>query len=113
MSAPFLQNLLDLGDKLKDALEKGEMDTYFDVLDERGTLLDAILAYRHPSELDTDWKTTASALAHQNDALMEAAELQRRRMQNEMIRIEQVKEAQRSYAQLTAPPNILNENLRV
>lgn len=112
-SLPLLQNLLDLGERMITALERGEMDTYFTLLDERGTLLDRILDYRHPSEIDPGWKAAAEALALQHEAIMEIAASNSRRMQDAITRIEQVKEAQRSYHRPVGRSNILNANLRV
>lgn len=98
---------------MRDALERSDIETFFEVLGERGTLLDSIFAHERPFDLGADWEEMASALSLQNHALREAAESQRERMQRAIVRIEQVKEAQRSYHQLNEPSGILNENLRV
>lgn len=113
MSPSLLQNLLDVGEKMKNALEQGQVDTYLALLDDRGTLLDTLLIYRHPSEVDPNWAEMASALSLQNDALMDIALSQRQRMQDAINRIEQVRDANRSYLQTPGRSNILNENLRV
>ncbi|MEX0822377.1 MAG: hypothetical protein WD021_09550 [Rhodothermales bacterium] len=113
MSDPILQQLFDLGEKMKNALESGEINTYYDLVGERGTLLDTLESYRHPSDVASNWKEMATALADQNDELMEAAETEQRRIRDAITRFEQVRSAQRSYLHPTGRSNILNENLRV
>lgn len=112
MATNLLEDLLAVGEQMKKALDGGETDAYLELLEKRGTLLDAISAYPHPSEIDPNWKTTAAALSGQHDQLVEAAEAQCRRMQEALTRMKQVEGARRSYRQASGRRNILNENLR-
>lgn len=110
--ANLLEELLAAGRNMQSALEKGRIETYFDLLDERGRLLDQLSAYRHPSDVAQDWDRRAAELVAQNDALMRTAVAQRQRMQETLNRIGQVKAAQRSYRQAVARNTILDDNLR-
>lgn len=112
MASHLIQDLLSIGDQMKTCLENGDLDTFYDLVSERGTLLETLQSYRHPSEIDENWEERATVLSDQNAELMEAAETQRGRMKDAVTRLEQVKEAQRSYLRPGGRPNILNQNLR-
>ncbi len=113
MPSDLLQDLFHIGENMQASLADGEMDTFFDLVAERGTLLEILRSYRHPSDVDADWEEMAAALTDQDKMLLTAAELQRERMRDAVTRVEQVKEAQRSYLRPGARSTILNENLRV
>lgn len=113
MAAEIFTNVLNVGEAMMTALENEDIDAYLALLQERGTLLDAILSYRHPSDIDVNWMESAEALSSQHAALIEAAEAQHRRMQDALTRLEQIKGAHRSYHQPIGQRTILNENLRV
>lgn len=109
----LLEDLLAAGRSMQNALERGRLERFFELLDERSALLDDLFASRHPSDITAEGKVRASELAAQHDALMEAAVAQQQRMEDSLNRIEQVKAARRSYSASPGRSSILDENLRV
>lgn len=113
MDDSLLRNIYLIGQEMASALQQGNLEHYFELLDERGTLLEEILGYQHPSEIDPNWKDVASALQEQYEVLTTALAEQERKMQEELGGMQRYKGASRSYQQSEARPQILNDNLRV
>ena len=109
----LLDDLFALGEKMHSALESERLDDYLELLTQRGTLLDILSGYEHPSQIDADWHSIAGRLAKQHELLMQAASEYEERMRDSLVRLERTKGAGRSYHAAPARKNILNENLRI
>lgn len=113
MPSNLLHDLYELGEAMRIALDDEDLDTYVETLEQRGTLLDTIQQYGHPSEIAPDWRETARALAAQHEALMAAVTRQQERMQDSLARLTQLRGAQQSYIGTERRGRILNDDLRV
>lgn len=113
MEDSLLRKIYRLGQSMAAVLDTGDLEHYFQLLDERGTLLDQLDGYRHPSDIDPDWQDIALALQEQHQVLTAAIAEQERRMQEELAGMQRYKGASRSYHRQEARPQILNDNLRV
>lgn len=113
MAASLLQDIYRLGEEITSSLSNGDLDRYFELLDERGTLLDTLSRYKHPSEIDPDWENISRALKEQHHVIMDAVTECERRMQNTLTGMERFKDASRSYHQPEQRTQILNDDLRV
>ncbi len=113
MEDSLLRRIYLLGHDMVSVLHKGDLELYFEMLEKRGTLLEELDLYKHPSEIDPDWQEIATALQEQHQVLTAALAEQEGRMQEELAGMHRYKGASRSYNQTAARPQILNENLRV
>lgn len=102
-----------MGEKLSSALAEGDLDSYFDLLDERGTLLEGLNEYQHPSEIDPDWLEISEALQEQHYVLTIAVAERERQMQEALTELERFKGAARTYQRSEPRAQILNSDLRV
>lgn len=113
MEGSLLRDLFLMGERLASALVDGDLDSYFDLLDERGTLLDGLNAYQHPSDIDPDWQEISEALQEQHHVLTIAVAEREREMQEALAELERFKGAARTYQRSEPRAQILNSDLRV
>lgn len=109
----LLRKIYLLGQEMASVLQNGDLEHYFELLDERGTLLEELNGYQHPSEIDPNWQEIAAALKEQHEILTAALADQERKMQEELAGMQRYKGASRSYHRPEERSQILDENLRV
>lgn len=112
-SPGLIRDLYEVGENMRAALREDDTDRYLELIEERGTLLDKMRRYDHPSQIDENWRELADVLRTQQSELMEEALQQERRIQEALGRLEQLKSAGRSYQEVSPRRNILDKNLRV
>lgn len=113
MEGSLLQSIHDVGEELSSALEKADLKHFLVLLEKRGTLLERMIEYEHPSEVDPDWRSLAPALITQHERLTAALDTEERRMQDMLAELERFKGASRSYQRTTPGSQILNKDLRI
>jgi len=113
MEGSLLQNILLRGEELSSALVSGDLENYFELLDQRGRLVDRLQEFQHPSEIDSDWRGVSEALRKQHQVLTYAFTERERQMQEELTELERFKEAARTYQIVEPRTQILNRDLRV
>lgn len=111
MKDSLLRKIYDKGQEMASALQNDQVEPYFQLVEERGTLLEELDRYEHPSEIDPDWQEIATALQEQYQVLTTAIAAQERRMQEELAAVQRYKGASRSYQPSARPAQILNQNL--
>lgn len=100
-----------LGEQMCAALRDDDLDAFFGFVEQRTALLEQLQAYTHPSEVDPEWETTATALAAQHDVLTAALAGQERRMSEALRALERFKDARHRYgAQPNPRPGILGRH---
>ncbi len=113
MKDSHLRQIYTLGQEMVSVLQNGDVDRYFELLEERGTLVEELNGYDRPSENDPDRSALEAALKEQHQVLLQAVADQERRMQEALAGMQRYRGAARSYQRPDERSQILNENLRV
>lgn len=110
MCPPVLQNLIDLGEQMHEAMLREDLDALLQVLAERseviGSLSEALTL--PPSQRER----IASQLLRQQQRLEEALIGQENRLSKALRRLTFHKTARQSYGRRPPPRRLLNKNLR-
>lgn len=109
----LLQRIYDVGERMQAALYNDDLDTFFQLTEQRGTLIDDLQAFTHPREIDPDWHDVADALEEQQVAINEALATQEQRLADALNNRERFKEARQQYHSSAPRSRILRQNLRV
>ena len=112
MAAGLLHQIFDVGEKMRSALESDQIDEYLELLAQRGTLLDSLQGYKHPSQIEPEWQPICEAIAGQHELLTAALADCESRLQDELLKLGKTKGARRSYNPPQESRKILNEDLR-
>jgi hypothetical protein len=108
----LLEAVYAVGQQMCSALHADDLETFFGLVQERGTLLEKLHRYAHPAEIDPNWERTAAALAQQQTLLNEALADQEQRMSEALHALERFKDARTVYAQRPARGVVLNPVLQ-
>lgn len=108
-----LESLFAVGERMQEALEAQDLELFFSLAEERGTVLDELKAYVRPAEAGPEWERLASALAEQQRALLAAAVAQEQRLGETLVELERFKSARQHYQQPAREGTILNGDLCV
>lgn len=109
----LLDDLYAIGENLASALINADMDRYFELVDKRGTLLESLSDYQHPSEIDPDWREMWTRLQEQHEFIMATLAAHEIQMQEALGEFERFKGASRTYQRSGPGRQILNSELRV
>lgn len=107
----LLQKIFALGESMGTALDSEDLDQFFALTEERGTLLEGLNAYEHPAEICPDWQQLASALKEQHQRITGAIAAQERRLTEGLGSIEKYKGAQQSYSSPPPRNSILHQDV--
>lgn len=108
----LLQQLLEVGEAMSAALEGDNMERFSTLLAERDALLEQLLAFEHPSEVDADWKIYQRALVEQHEELEQAMQEAMGRRTQALHEMKQHEDAARQYNPRLSSARLLNPNLR-
>lgn len=104
----------EIGQRMCAALDAGELELFFELVHERGTLLESIQNSVQPAEIDPEQRRRmGAALAEQQQQLVTAAAAQHRRLGEALVEIERFKSARQQYRQQPRGGRILSEHLSV
>lgn len=109
-SSDLLERLFGLGQRLCHAFEAGDVDAACRLVEERGTLLEALQSCPPPGAA---LRRQAAALAQQHHAIAAAAAAHEQRIQAALEALGQARQASAQYASRPVRPPILNKNLCV
>ena len=108
----LLDQIYDLGEKMYGALSEEDLDHFFELTAERGTLLDSLSQYNKPADIDPRWEGKAKALTDQFERLSTAFAGQEQKMGHALETMGRFKMARSQYNQRPTGNCILNRNLR-
>lgn len=111
-SSSLLQQLLDVGEAMRAALERNDVERFSSLVAERGALLEQLDAVGHPEEIDADWRTYRKALIEQHEQLQQAMQEALNRRTQALSQMKQHADAAREYNTPLSPAQLLNPNLR-
>ncbi len=106
-----LEALFAVGERMFAALEEGDLEQFFVLLEERGTLIDELPAYVDPAKNGADWSRWAQALDEQQQVLAHAAAAGHRRLGEALASMGRYKSARQQYQPRPRPGSILDQNL--
>ncbi|MFQ5572045.1 MAG: flagellar protein FliT [Rhodothermales bacterium] len=111
-SYSLLDRIYALGERLHAALEAGETDTFFELVLERGALVERLCALEPPDRMNEDLKPRMSMLVRQHREIGTALATLENHLTSSLDKLGQVKQAQAQYRQHHQQrPHILNKNL--
>ena len=110
-SPTLLDALYRLGEEMWLALNSDQIECFFELTNERGTLLDSLRQYENPAEVDPEWDRKAKALAEQYDKLSTALASQEQKMGETLGSFKRFARARSEYAQKPRSGRILNQNV--
>lgn len=113
MERSLLDDIYDIGENLASALINADLDRYFELVDKRGTLLECLGEYQHPSEIDADWREMWTRLQEQHEFIMATLAAHEMQMQEALGEFERFKGASRTYQRSNPRRQILDSELRV
>lgn len=107
----LLDALYGVGERMYEALAAEDLDTFFSLVHERGTLLDELRTYDHPADVDPRWEARAAALAEQHRVLSDAVAAHERRLGASLAAVERYHAAQQHYRQRPRSGTILGNHV--
>ena len=110
MQSPLIQSILDLGDRLYEALMQENLDAFLQHLSERTALIDALhdAARIPPAEREE----IASRLVRQQRRLEEALARHETRLSEALVRLTTHRTAHQTYHRRPPRRTLLNKNLQ-
>lgn len=112
-SPNVLEALYGVGQQMQAALANDDLERFFALVAERGTLLESLKAYAHPADITPDWEQTAAALGEQYRMITEAMAAHEDRLGVALATQERYRDAHQRYHPPPASGTILNSDLSV
>ena len=107
----LLDGIYALGERLRAALEEGDVDAVVDLVDQRGVLVERLRALEPPAWGAGEGNERAALLRQQHEAIVTAATAQEQRLVAAQGVLRQVQQARVQYGGRLALPRFLNKNL--
>ncbi len=107
----LLRDLYATGEQMCGALKSNDLNTFFNLVQERETLITQLRGYAHASEVDPDWERYAALMKSQHHDLQQAMTERQQQMAQMLEGFVRFKEAKRSYAAHPRPEGILHEHV--
>jgi hypothetical protein len=110
MQSPLIQSIVDLGDRMHEALIQEDFDAFLQRLSERTALIDSL--HEAGPVPPAERKEIASRLVRQQQRLEEALARQETRLSEALTRLTTHRTARRKYSQRPPRRPLLNKNLQ-
>ena len=107
----LLDGIYALGERLRVALERGDVDTVAALMSQRGVLVDRLGVLGPPVWEGREGDEQAALLKRQYAAIVAAATVQERRLVSAQSVLKQVPQARAQYSGHRALPRFLNKEL--
>ena len=107
----LLDGIYALGEQLRAALENGAVDTFVDLMNQRGALVERLSALAPPTWVAGERDEQAARLKRQHDTILAAATVQEQHLVEAQGVLKQIQQAKTQYSRRSAPARFLNKDL--
>lgn len=108
----LLEGIYALGEQLRSALDKDDMDTFFHLVQERGALVERLKTVETTSFTSEELQRGSVSLRDQDAKILATVAVQEKRFASALEKLGRVKHAREHYNQRRAPSRILRRNVR-
>ena len=107
----LLDGIHALGEQLRAALENGAVDTFVDLMNQRGALVERLSALAPPTWVAGEKDEQAARLKRQHATLLASATVHEQRLVDAQGVLKQIQQAKTQYSRRSAPARFLNKDL--
>lgn len=112
LPGPLLEQIYEVGERMRSALESEDVDSFYELVVDRGSLLDRLNRHSDAVARSEAWNQISARLREQHVVLTTIMAQQEARLQKTLNSLNRFKDAQRSYTGKSPRGSILRDHVR-